>query len=72
MCEGDSEIGKDSHEVVLEPDAFVEEELLDPERRGFERVVDRPQRGAGGVADPRRALTCDTIRLAICASELGN
>ena len=52
-----------AYEIVFVSDAFVEEELLDSEGCGLERVVDRPERSTGSVAHPRCSVASNTVGL---------
>ena len=47
----------------------MEERLPDPQRRCMERVVDDPQRRAGGVTYSGRAVASDTVRLSTMHAE---
>lgn len=53
-----------THKVVLVTNAFVEEELFDPERRSLQGVIDRPKCGTSSVADSGRTVTTNAVRLA--------
>ena len=53
-----------TYEVVLEPDAFVEERLLDAQSGRLKGVVHDPERDAGRVAHARCAVARDAIGFA--------
>ena len=50
--------------VVLVADAFVEEELLDAQGGRLQGKVYGPERRTSGIANSRRAVAGDTVRLA--------
>lgn len=53
-----------TYKVVFEADTFVEVRFPDSQRRRLQRVVYRPERGAGGIAHARRAVAGNAICLA--------
>lgn len=58
---------KDTYEVILEPDAFMEVHFSDPQRGSLQRVINYPQRCSRGVADSRSTVACDTSCLTVRA-----
>ena len=53
-----------THEIVLEANTLMEEELLDAEGGCLQGIIYGPERSARGVANPGCAMAGDTVRLA--------